>query len=69
MNIATHLDFMVFNQIDKSSVLAIEVDGYDYHKEGTRQNERDLMKNIILEKYGIPFIRFIRQEVWKKKNL
>lgn len=58
MNIATHLDFMVYNKIDKSPVLAIEVDGYGFHKEGTRQSERDKMKNTILDKYNIPLLRF-----------
>jgi hypothetical protein len=39
-------------------MLAIEVDGYEFHKEGTRQSKRDTIKNVILEKYGIPYKRF-----------
>ena len=35
MNPATHLDFLIYNRIDKKPVLAIEVDGYEYHKEDT----------------------------------
>lgn len=69
MNIATHLDFMIYNKIDKSPVLAIEVDGYDFHKEGTKQNARDLMKNTILEKYGIPLIRFNTTGSMEKEKL
>ncbi|HOO27800.1 MAG TPA: AAA domain-containing protein, partial [Lachnospiraceae bacterium] len=37
MNPATHLDFLLYNRISKKPVLAIEVDGYEYHKEHTTQ--------------------------------
>lgn len=57
-NPMTHIDFVIFSRIDKSLFIAIEVDGYEYHKKGTRQQERDEMKNHILEKYKIPYIRF-----------
>ena len=56
-NINTHLDFFIYNQITKQPVLAIEVDGVKFHQKGTRQHERDLLKNSILEKYGIPLLR------------
>lgn len=58
MNPATHIDFLLYNRISKKPVLAIEVDGYEYHKDGTIQASRDLMKNHILELYGIPLLRF-----------
>ena len=58
MNPATHLDFLIYNRIGKKPVLAIEVDGYEYHKENTMQASRDLMKNNIMELYEIPFLRF-----------
>ena len=58
MNPATHLDFLLFNRIVKKPVLAIEVDGYKYHKEDTIQATRDKMKNQIMEKYEIPLLRF-----------
>ncbi|WP_215222677.1 AAA domain-containing protein [Echinicola shivajiensis] len=54
----THLDFLIYNKLSKYPVLAVEVDGYGYHKEGTRQAKRDKMKNTILEKYGLPLLRF-----------
>lgn len=57
-NPLTHLDFLIYNKLGKNPVLAIEVDGFANHKEGTRQAERDRMKDIILEKYGLPFLRF-----------
>ncbi|MDR6514627.1 AAA domain-containing protein [Chryseobacterium camelliae] len=55
---ATHLDFLIFNRLGKNPVLAIEVDGYEYHTRESRQGRRDAMKNEIMEKYGIPLIRF-----------
>lgn len=58
MNPATHLDFLLYNRIGKKPVLAIEVDGYEYHKEGTVQVSRDLLKNHIMELYEIPLLRF-----------
>lgn len=58
MNTATHVDFLIYNRITKRSVLAIEVDGFHYHKPDTRQYERDLMKDRILALYGIPLLRF-----------
>ena len=54
---ATHIDFMIYSLISKKPILAIEVDGYKYHKEGTKQHSRDSMKNKILEKYNIPLVR------------
>jgi len=58
MNPVSHVDFMLFNKINKKPVLAIEVDGFSYHKPGTNQYERDKLKNHIFEKSGIPLIRF-----------
>lgn len=58
MNPATHLDFLIYNRISKKPVLAIEVDGYKYHKKGGIQAARDLLKNHILEVYEIPLLRF-----------
>ena len=40
-------------KMDKKTVIAVEVDGYFYHKEGTAQEKRDKVKDRILEKYGI----------------
>ncbi len=58
MNPATHVDFLIYNRISKKPVLVIEVDGYEYHKDGTLQASRDLLKNRILELYEIPMLRF-----------
>ncbi len=53
----THVDFLIYNRISKTPVLAVEVDGFHYHKEGTDQSERDKLKNSVFEKYEIPFLR------------
>lgn len=58
MNPATHLDFLIYNRITKKPVLAIEVDGYNFHAINTVQASRDLLKNHIMELYGIPLLRF-----------
>lgn len=53
----THIDFIIYNKMDKKPILAIEVDGYTFHKKSRVQNKRDELKNQILEKYEIPLIR------------
>lgn len=58
MNTATHVDFLIYNRISKKPVLAIEVDGFHYHKTGMTQYKRDRMKNHVLELYGITLLRF-----------
>ena len=58
MHPATHIDFLIYNRISKKPVLAVEVDGYEYHKADTAQASRDLLKDHILELYEIPLLRF-----------
>ncbi|WP_371265277.1 DUF2726 domain-containing protein [Alistipes sp.] len=43
--------------MSKQPVLAIETDGYKFHKQGTRQAERDEKKDRILAQYGLPLLR------------
>lgn len=69
MNNATHLDFLVYNRISKKPVLAVEVDGYHYHKFGTAQAARDMMKNHILDLYEIPYLRFATNGSGEKEKL
>ena len=56
-NPLTHVDFLLFNQMDKQPVLAIEVDGTGFHEAGSKQAERDMKKNSILEKCAVPLLR------------
>lgn len=58
LNHLTHFDFVIYNKTSKTIVLIVEVDGYKFHKEGTEQYQRDIIKNRILEYKKIPFIRF-----------
>lgn len=62
MNPATHLDFLIYNHITKMPVLAIETDGITYHHQGTRQHQRDVMKNHVLEVSGLPILRLSTTE-------
>ncbi len=54
----THVDFLIYRAIGKSPVTAIEVDGFHYHKKGSKQYERDMMKDSIFSKYGLSLLRF-----------
>ena len=65
----SHLDFLIYNTVSKKPVLAIEVDGFHYHKEGSRQAERDQLKNHILEEYGLPLLRFATNGSGEKEKL
>ena len=65
----SHVDFLVFNRMDKTPVLAMEVDGWRFHKEGTEQYDRDRMKDRILEKYGIPLERFVTNQSGERERL
>lgn len=69
MNNSTHIDFLIYNRISKKPVLAIEVDGFHYHKRGTKQAVRDELKNRILELYEIPFLRFATNGSGEKELL
>ena len=55
-NPLTHMDFLLFNQMDKQPVPAIEADGTGFHETGSKQAERDRKKNFILEKCVVPLL-------------
>lgn len=55
---STHVDFLIYNCVSKAPVLAVEVDGFHYHKNGSVQAERDKLKDSIFRKYQIPLLRF-----------
>jgi len=69
MNPATHADFLIFNRMDKSPVLVVEVDGYAFHANNPAQLERDRMKDGILAKYGIPVLRMATNQSDEKARL
>jgi len=61
-NPLTHTDFLLFNKMDKSPIMAIEVDGTSFHEPGSKQAERDARKNSIFQKCGIPLLRLRTNE-------
>jgi superfamily I DNA and/or RNA helicase len=65
----THLDFLIYNTLGKNPILAIEVDGFEYHKAGTEQSERDKKKDRILAKYELPLLRFSTTSSGEKQKL
>lgn len=52
----SRIDFLLYNKIDRTPVLAIEVDGVSFH-DNKIQQERDNKKNHILEILGLPLLR------------
>ncbi|OUN99663.1 hypothetical protein B5F98_00335 [Pseudoflavonifractor sp. An44] len=56
-NPLTHVDFLLFRRMDKSPLLAVEVDGAAFHAAGSIQASRDEKKNRIFELCGIPLLR------------
>lgn len=68
-NPASHVDFLIVNRISKMPVLAIEVDGTAFHGAGTVQAARDEKKNRVLEKAGVPLVRFASNGSGEKEIL
>ena len=52
----SRLDFLLYNSIDKSPILAIEVDGRSFHS-NVKQRERDQKKSNILSSLKLPLLR------------
>lgn len=65
----THIDFLVFNKLDKFPVMAIEVDGYRFHELNEKQKERDELKDRILKYLGLPLSRFSTVGSGEKERL
>lgn len=68
-NYSTHLDFLIVNHVTKKPMLAIETDGYNFHKDGTEQHQRDLMKNHVLEVYSLPLLRLKTTDSGEKDKI
>ena len=64
MNPATHLDFLIYNRISKKPVLAIEVDGYEFHKWDLSQPLNEL-KRMDFQKCIVKFQKKILQIILK----
>lgn len=68
-NPLTHVDFLLFRKMDKSPLLAIEVDGTAFHASGSIQAARDEKKNHILAQCGIPLLRLRTDGSDEKKQI
>lgn len=68
-NYNTHLDFLIVNQVSKLPVLAVETDGYSFHNDKTEQHRRDIMKDNILNCYGLPLLRLSTRGSGEKEKV
>ena len=68
-NPLTHVDFLLFRRMDKSPLLAVEVDGTAFHNTGSVQASRDEKKNWIFETCGIPLLRLRTDGIGEKERL
>lgn len=65
----SHIDFLIYNQICNQPILAIEVDGINYHENNSTQLKRDALKDRILLKCNLPMIRFATNGSEEKQKL
>ena len=68
-NSLTHVDFLIYERFGMTPCFAVEVDGYAYHRDGTRQAERDKLKNSIFYKRGIPLLRLSTIDSGERKRI
>lgn len=68
-NPLTHVDFLLFRRMDKSPLLAVEVDGASFHAAGSLQASRDEKKNRIFKLCGIPLLRLRTDGSGEKKRM
>ena len=65
----THVDFLIFNKLDKEPVLVVEVDGHEYHRNSEKQLYRDALKDKILGRINLPILRIATNESGEKEKL
>lgn len=65
----TKIDFLIYNKLDKKPVLALEVNGYNFHKKNSVQYYRDLKKEEVLQLSNIPLLSFFTNESNEKQIL
>lgn len=54
---ASALDFGVYSRVTGKLILAIEVDGWEFHGNNEEQLKRDALKDSIMTAYGVPVLR------------
>ena len=68
-NPRTHIDFVIYNKMDKMPLLGIEIDGYAFHNENAAQTRRDELKNAILAKYNFTLLRLNTTQSGEEKRI
>ncbi len=68
-NRLSHVDFLVYNSLTKRPLLAIEVDGWYYHKRQGGQVTRDALKDKLLAKFGLPLHRILTTDTVNVESL
>ena len=53
----SHVDFLIYNKISHMALLAIEVDGCQFHNKTVSQYGRDRIKDRTLSSIGLPLLR------------
>ena len=65
----THVDFLILDTVSHKAKLAIEVDGTQYHRRGSSQGQRDLMKDDILKAVGLHLLRLSTNGSQEKEQI
>jgi len=52
-----HVDLVIYDTIGKEPLVAIEIDGWAYHRPGSLQSIRDEIKNSVFEQASMPLVR------------
>jgi len=65
----THVDFLIFNKLDKEAILVVEVDGHAYHHNNEKQLSRDALKDKILRTINLPILRIATNESGEREKL
>ena len=63
------LDFGVFSRVTGRVVLAIEVDGWEYHGNNKEQQRRDARKDSIMDAYDVPVLRLATNESGEERRI
>lgn len=53
----SHVDLLIYDTIGKLPLVAIEVDGWAFHRPGSLQSVRDEIKNAVFQRAGLRLVR------------
>lgn len=65
----SHIDFLLYDKVALTPILAIEVDGTAFHFEGSDQSKRDRIKDSTLSKVGLPMLRLSTDGSGEKEKI